>query len=71
MIPTVPGGAVSLYDAEQEQRHVLDLPKLKRGLRTMIQKYPKHWAMFVDENYDANTGDVFLQCAVFGEVIYG
>ncbi len=41
------------------------------GLRVMAQDYPTHFEAFMTENDDAITGDVFLQCVVFGEVIYG
>lgn len=37
----------------------------------MQEKYPQHWADIINESDDANTADVFLQCVVFGEVIYG
>lgn len=29
------------------------------------------FAEILDDNADANTGDVFLQCCLFGDVIYG
>jgi hypothetical protein len=37
----------------------------------MRDQYPRHYADLVEENDDAITGDVFLQLAVFGELIYG
>lgn len=43
----------------------------KHALRIMAEKYPKHFGDLIAENEDAGTGDVFLQCCVFGEVIYG
>jgi hypothetical protein len=42
-----------------------------RGMDVMQEKYPQHWADIINESDDANTADVFLQCVVFGEVIYG
>jgi hypothetical protein len=44
---------------------------IKTGLTVFAQKHPKHFADFVNENDDAETGDMFLQCVCFGEVIYG
>lgn len=41
------------------------------GLVIMATKYPAHFADFLAENDDAITGDVFLQCALFGEVVFG
>jgi hypothetical protein len=37
----------------------------------MRDQYPRHFADLVGEDDDAITGDVWLQLAVFGEVIYG
>ena len=45
--------------------------ELQQGLQRMARKYPRHFADFMAENDDAITGDVFLQCVVLGEVIYG
>lgn len=42
-----------------------------KGLQVMHDKYPAHYAAIVEENDDAETSDVFLQCCVFGELIYG
>ena len=44
---------------------------LKKGLQVMADKYPSHFADLLAENDDACTGDVFLQCCVFGDAIYG
>jgi len=49
----------------------LDLRTITSGIRTMAAKYPKHFADFMNEDDDGTTGDVFLQCCLFGEVIYG
>jgi hypothetical protein len=42
-----------------------------RGLQLMADKYPNHFADFMQENDDATTSDVFLQLSVFGELIFG
>lgn len=41
------------------------------GLTVMAAKFPKHFADIVTEDCDQNTADVFLQCCLFGELIYG
>lgn len=66
----------ALEDAETEEekneaRHILTLDGVKRGLELMRDLYPYHWADLADENDDLITGDVWLQLAVFGELIYG
>jgi hypothetical protein len=63
------GGEVSFIHEEDEPRAVLGREQLARGLELL--KATRHWADFVDENDDADTGDAFLQLCVFGEVVYG
>lgn len=67
------GGSVQLRDTEEGKiiPKLLTLATIKKGLQVMADNYPKHWADFVRENDDATTGDVFLQCCIFGEIIYG
>ena len=66
------GQIIKLEDFEDEKaRYTLTLPKLKRGLTVMAKKFPRHFADFLTENDDADTADVLLQCALFGEVVYG
>lgn len=44
---------------------------LKKGLECMARDWPYHFNNFVTDNYDAITGDVFLQCVLFEDIIYG
>ena len=60
-----------LSEGEKPTKYTLTLKKVKDGLRKMRDEYPRHWADLVEEQDDAVTGDVFLQLAVFGELIYG
>jgi|SRR5882672_2893936 len=71
--PMNDGGALEISSLEEPEReHVmLTLDKLRKGLTLMAEKYPHHWTDFLKENDDATTGDVFLQLAVFGELVYG
>ncbi len=63
---------LKLEDFEDEKaRYTLTLGKIKKGLTIMAKKYPKHFASILEENTDADTADVLLQCALFGELIYG
>lgn len=50
---------------------LLNLKAVERGLGVMFQKYPHHYADFQKDNADAVTGDVFLQCCLLGDVVYG
>lgn len=49
----------------------LDIEAIRRGLEVMVRDYPQHWADFRNEKDGSVTADVFLQCALFGSVIYG
>ena len=67
------GGSLLIGEVEgnPEYDKVLDRAAIERGLQLMAEKYPKHYADFMTENDDAITGDVFLQVALYGEVIFG
>lgn len=45
--------------------------KLLEGLAVMNQKYPKHFSDAIKGNDDGDTADVFIQCCVLKEVVYG
>lgn len=49
----------------------LDHEALARGLGLLPTKSPAAFAALLTGNEDAGTGDVFLQCCLFGELIYG
>lgn len=58
-------------DDEEYVPLVLDRTAINRGLAVMQQKYARHFGDFLAEREDATTGDVFIQCCLLGEVIYG
>lgn len=49
----------------------VDAKLVRMGLQIMASKYPRHFEDFVTENDDAETADVFGQCMVYGEIVYG
>jgi hypothetical protein len=63
------------FDAEftedSGETHKLSLDKLKAGLAIMATKYPHHFKDVLGETGDATTGDVLVQCALFGKIVYG
>lgn len=74
--PVNPGGRVIIRDMEHdgdedEKVYTLDNKAIQRGLDVMARDYPRHWSDFRKEDYDACTGDVLLQCCLFGDIIYG
>lgn len=77
--PTREGGYLVVSDAglvdeigeSSVKKTKIDLLRLKEALQLMAVKYPRHFSDFMQGNDDAITGDVFLQLAVFGDVVYG
>lgn len=73
--PLNAGGALIVSDAKgtdtEKRSERLDLNSIERGMAVFVKKYPKHFAAFMGEEEDACTGDVFLQCCLFGEAVYG
>lgn len=51
--------------------HRLDRKAIQKGLNVMAKKYPRHMEHALSEDYDAETGDVFLQCCLFGGLVFG
>jgi len=49
----------------------LDRGIIERGLLAMMTKAPRHFGNWLAEREDAETGDVFVQCCLFGEIVYG
>jgi len=64
-------GLALVIHHDRDQKVTMDRATLCRGIAVMKEKYPKHWQDFTNENEDAITGDLFVQCCVFGQAIYG
>ena len=60
-----------LNDGEEPTKYRLTMDNVRKGLELMRDQYPRHYADLVEEQDDAITGDVWLQLATFGELIYG
>jgi hypothetical protein len=63
-------GGLCVVDGDGQSNY-LTPSALRRGLQTMADKYPRHMADLLAKNDDATTADVFLQCCLFGTLIYG
>lgn len=69
------GGSLRLYDREEDKTYVLTLNKLLNGIRLACRDgYGDNW--FDDDHLDfcqidAVATNVIVQCALFGEVVYG
>jgi hypothetical protein len=69
--PLNEGGSIGIVSSEPASDVFrLDLKSIGRGLDDLATKYPRHFADLVNENTDAITANVLLQCCLFGELIY-
>jgi len=71
--PINEGGALIISDQlDGENKNMcLDRGGLLRGLEVLSTKYRQHLASLLSGDFDAETGDVFLQCCLFEEILYG
>ena len=53
------------------RKPILNPQSIQTGLRIMAEKHKSHFGDFMSENDDAVTADVFLQCCLFGELVFG
>lgn len=67
------GKSIEFHDLEDEDNLLgtLTLEKIYLGEQIMAEKYGKHFGNILSEDDDAETGDIWLQCALLGEVVYG
>jgi hypothetical protein len=70
-VPFKEGCSIIFTTDDQDGEYVLNRESLAAGLQRMCDEYPNHYANFMIENDDAETCDVFLQCCLFGEIVYG
>jgi hypothetical protein len=67
----IPARYTTTIDKTKVEAYRLDMEAITRGIQVFAEKYPGHFGDFMAENEDATTSDVFLQCCLFGEAIYG
>ena len=49
----------------------LNIQSIQNGLNLMANKQPKHFFNMINDDYDAQTADVFFQYVALGELVYG
>lgn len=72
-LPFIEGCGLEIGDIEDDEAEpqILNRESIAKGLQVMADKYSHHFNNFMTENDDAETGDVFLQCCLFGDIVYG
>lgn len=76
IVPMQEGGKLIIRSQERDEVNgskewVLDRPAIERGLKVMAEKYGRHFGDVIGGSEDGITGDVFLQCCLFGELVFG
>jgi hypothetical protein len=57
-------------DSKKRFRYKLSLEQVLSGLAVCAREYPHHFRDFIADTGDANTGNVIIQCAIFGKLKY-
>lgn len=65
------GIKMKVYDREGFKEHLVTLRMLQKGLEILKEKYPKEYSNIIYGKYCSVDLDMFIQCALFEEVIYG
>lgn len=64
-------GFLKCRDKNDNKIYKLDKEAIIKGMNVMMDGFPHVFGNFISEMGDSFTGDVFLQCCLFGDVIYG
>jgi len=62
---------IRIYIDDKDEPLFLGSLEAQKGLQLMANKYPDHFSDVITENMDAITADVWLHCALLGEMVYG
>lgn len=62
---------VECGDDGKRKRHKLSMQKLLDGIAVCARKCPNQFAAFLADRGDMHTADAIIQCALFGDVVYG
>lgn len=57
-------------DNPENGLHELTSERIAQGLQTMARDYPLQMRNIINDDFDANTGDILIQCSLFGQEIY-
>jgi hypothetical protein len=63
--------ALSVEDDDKGYLGYVDIDNILEGITILKRDYDDIYERILDEQYDANDADVFLQLCVMGEVVYG
>ena len=58
-------------DTDEPEVVTLGVAQIERGLQAMHDKCPRNYGDMIAGEDDAETADVFVQCCLFGEIVFG
>lgn len=65
------GKKARIYNRQEFKEHWVTIEKLQNGFEILKKDYPETFLNIIKDRYDLTDADMFIQCALFGEVIYG
>lgn len=71
LTPRLPFAVYEDVEGGEPVPHEVGWPEVRTGIAVMARDFPEHFGHFLSGDDDAETADVFLQCAVFGKLVYG
>lgn len=76
IMTTTPGCSLTLTvdetdDGSETKDYILNLDTIKKGVQVMADTCKPHFHDWMNENDDVCTASVFIQCCLFGEVVFG
>lgn len=75
MLPVVQGAVTAVLEEWGDEDkcielHTLNSINISKGLRVLAEEYPNTLGDIIQEDCDMYTGDLLIQCALFGEEKY-
>lgn len=67
------GNALAVYDLEDEEEllGVFSLQSIEEGEKIMFENFFSHYSDAKEENWDAETADVWFQLCLMKDVVFG
>lgn len=71
--PFYEGCSLLVVPSEETEKneYIVDIQAIRKAVQIMANSYPIAFNDLLNDNADAETGDIFLQLCCFGEVIFG
>ncbi len=64
-------GSLMVREADSRTEHAINQASIRLALSIIGEKYPHHLRNIMFGETDGETGDVLIQVAAFGDIVYG